>query len=119
MNDLNTFSVNSRGDFMNFSISFDNGYTLSTLLCANKLSYKFDRIEIAIVYNDQLIHLSGEDNIAFVNPKELAQIISLLASLSLKDRASLSLKDVPVSVKDFAAFAEIRNIVKFISSNPS
>ncbi len=111
MNDLNTFSVNSRGDFMNFSISFDNGYTLSTLLCANKLSYKFDRIEIAIIYNGQLICLNGEDNIAFVNPKELAQIMSLLASLPLED--------VPISKKDITAFAEIRNIVQFISSNPS
>lgn len=118
MNDLNTFSVNSRGDFMNFSISFDNGYTLSTLLCSNllvalecKLSHKFDKIEIAIVYNDQLICLNGEDNIAFVNPKELAQIISLLASLPLED--------VPISKKDITAFAEIRNIVQFISSNPS
>ena len=111
MNDLNTFSVNSRGDFMNFSISFDNGYTLSTLLHANRLSYKFDRIEIAIVYNGQLICLNGEDNIAFVNPKELAQIISLLASLPKEE--------VPISVKDIASFAEIRNIVEFISSNPS
>lgn len=99
MNDLNTFSVNSRGDFMNFSISFDNGYTLSTLFSPDK---KYDRIEIAIVYNDQLICLNG-DNIAFVNPKELAQIISLLASLPLEE--------VPISVKDTASFAEIRRIV--------
>lgn len=93
MNAPNTFSTYDLNQFFNFSITFANGYALSTLLpnpayighhsrIGTDFSFE-NKIEIAIVCNDELIQLSDDDTVAFVDPTQLAQVIAILSGLPL------------------------------------
>lgn len=92
MNAPNTFSTYDMNAMFNFSITFANGYALSTLLPnpayagprttlmpISKLEE--NKIEIAILCNDKLIRLNDDEDIAFVDPAQLALVIGILSGL--------------------------------------
>ena len=92
MNAPNTFATYDMNAMFNFSITFANGYALSTLLPnpayagrqttlmpVSKLEE--NKIEIAIMCNDKLIRLNAYDDIAFVDPAQLALVIQIVSGL--------------------------------------
>lgn len=92
MNAPNTFSTYGMNAMFNFSITFANGYALSTLLPnpayagrqttlmpISKLEE--NKIEIAILCNDELIRLNDDEDVAFVDPAQLALVIGILSGL--------------------------------------
>jgi len=92
MNAPNTFSTYDMNAMFNFSITFANGYALSTLLPnpayagprttlmpISKLEE--NKIEIAILCNDELIRLNDDEDVAFVDPAQLALVIGILSGL--------------------------------------
>ena len=86
MNAPNTFATYDRNQWFNFSITFANGYALSTLLPVSQLEE--NKIEIAILCNDKLIRLNDDEDrakitrhIAFVDPTQLALVIGILSGL--------------------------------------
>ena len=95
MNAPNTFATYDMNAMFNFSITFANGYALSTLLpnpaYAGRQTtlmpvsqLEENKIEIAILCNDELIQLNDADNVAFVDPTQLAQVIAILSGLPLE-----------------------------------
>lgn len=94
MNAPNTFSTYDMNQFFNFSITFANNYALSTLLpnpayighrsrIGPVSQLDENNIEIAIVCNDELIQLNDDDNVAYVDPAQLVQVIAILSGLPL------------------------------------
>lgn len=88
----NTFSTYDMNQWFNFSITFANGYALSTLLpnpayvgqrarIMPVSQLEENKIEIAIMFNDEPITLNDGEDIAYVDPTQLAQVITILSGL--------------------------------------
>lgn len=73
---------------INFTITFDNGYSLSSFLphiTMNSTVYK-KKIEIAILYDNvggaqTFVELIDEDTVAYVSPAKFVEVIAVLSKL--------------------------------------
>ena len=93
MNAPNTFSTYDMNQWFNFSMTFANGYALSTLLPNPAYAGRHptrlmpvsqleeNKIEIAIFCNDKMIRLNADEDIAFVDPAQLALVIQIVSGL--------------------------------------
>ena len=126
MNAPNTFATYDMNAMFNFSITFANGYALSTLLpnpaYAGRQTtlmpvsqLEENKIEIAILCNDKLIQLNDADNVAFVDPTQLAQVIAILSGLPMAASYDYSI-DIDSGFKAIRSILSPTTPVNFQSS---